>query len=148
MWAAKLPGEGALLYEAAVAMRDFMLQLGIAVDGGKDSLSMATMVGDTLVVSPGELVVMGYAPVPDITKVVTPDFKGGGVIGLIDLGRDRDRLGGSALAQSLGTLGNESPDVDADMLRRSFEAVQSLIDQDLITAYHDRSDGGLITAIA
>ncbi len=41
MWAAKLPGEGIRLYEAAVAMSDIMLNLGIAVDGGKDSLSMA-----------------------------------------------------------------------------------------------------------
>ena len=37
MWAAKLPGEGARLYDAAVAMRELMIELGIAVDGGKDS---------------------------------------------------------------------------------------------------------------
>jgi phosphoribosylformylglycinamidine synthase len=41
MWAAKLPGEGAALYDAAVAMRELMIELGIAVDGGKDSVSMA-----------------------------------------------------------------------------------------------------------
>ncbi|MDP2276805.1 MAG: AIR synthase-related protein, partial [Nitrospirota bacterium] len=41
MWAAKLPGEGARLYDAAVAVQDIMLELGIAIDGGKDSLSMA-----------------------------------------------------------------------------------------------------------
>jgi phosphoribosylformylglycinamidine synthase len=41
MWAAKLPGEGAALHDAAVAMKDIMLELGIAVDGGKDSISMA-----------------------------------------------------------------------------------------------------------
>ena len=28
MWAAKLPGEGARLYDAAVAVRDIMLELG------------------------------------------------------------------------------------------------------------------------
>ncbi|HSO21973.1 MAG TPA: phosphoribosylformylglycinamidine synthase, partial [Chondromyces sp.] len=36
MWAAKLPGEGAGLYDAAVAMSELMIELGIAVDGGKD----------------------------------------------------------------------------------------------------------------
>jgi len=41
MWAAKLPGEGARLYDAAVAMRELMIKLGIAVDGGKDSITMA-----------------------------------------------------------------------------------------------------------
>ena len=46
MWAAKLPGEGAALYDAAGAMCDMMLELGIAVDGGKDSLSMAALAPD------------------------------------------------------------------------------------------------------
>jgi phosphoribosylformylglycinamidine synthase len=44
MWPAKLPGEGAALYDAAVAMMELMLELGIAVDGGKDSISMAAVV--------------------------------------------------------------------------------------------------------
>lgn len=151
MWAAKRPGEGALLYEAAVAMRDFMIQLGIAIDGGKDSLSMATQVDDTLVVSPGELVIMGYAPVPDITKVATPDLKGSGCLGFINLGGPYARLGGSALAQALGQVGDETPDVDdlngASCLASAFAAVQELIERGLITAYHDVSDGGLITAV-
>lgn len=53
MWAAKLPGEGAALYDACVAMCDVMAQLGIAVDGGKDSLSMAARVGSETVKAPG-----------------------------------------------------------------------------------------------
>jgi len=130
-----------------------VLQLGIAIDGGKDSLSMATKVGETLAVSPGELVVMGYAPVPDITNVVTPDLKvrSGYVnaVGVIDLGFGNNRLGGSSLAQALGQIGNEAPDIeDVDLLRRAFEAVQELIAEGVIVSYHDRSDGGLITALA
>lgn len=149
MWAAKRPGEGALLYDAAVALRDIMLEVGIAIDGGKDSLSMATTVGDDFVVSPGELVIMGYAPVPDITKVVTPDFKGGGAIGFVGLGTGKNRLGGSALAQACGQIGNDSPDIDdPTLLKRVFEAVQQMVEEGLITAYHDVSDGGLITTIA
>lgn len=148
MVAAKLPGEGAVLYDAAIAMRDIMLQLGIAIDGGKDSLSMATRIGDESIVSPAELVVLGYAPVPDITKIVTPDFKGDGLIGFIDLGMGKNRLGGSALAQAFGQVGNDTPDIDdPDLLRRAFEAIQKLVHEGLITAYHDRSDGGLITTL-
>ncbi|MCI5183481.1 MAG: phosphoribosylformylglycinamidine synthase, partial [Candidatus Electrothrix sp. AW1] len=45
MWAPKLPGEGAAMNDAARAMRDAMIATGMAVDGGKDSLSMATKVG-------------------------------------------------------------------------------------------------------
>lgn len=40
MWAPKLAGEGAALNDAARAMRDAMIATGMAVDGGKDSLSM------------------------------------------------------------------------------------------------------------
>jgi phosphoribosylformylglycinamidine synthase len=78
MWAAKLEGETARLYKAAQATRDIMVKLGVAIDGGKDSLSMAAKVGKDVIKSPGELVISAYAQVPDITKVITPDFKKAG----------------------------------------------------------------------
>ncbi|MBN2543845.1 phosphoribosylformylglycinamidine synthase [bacterium] len=150
MWAPKLPGEGAALYDAATAMRDLMVELGIAIDGGKDSLSMATMIGDEIVKSPRELVISAYATVPDIYKVVTPDIKKPGESKLlfIDLGDGKNRMGGSALAQVYDQLGEESPDVEsAEILKNAFNAIQELINEGLILAYHDRSDGGLITTL-
>jgi len=75
MWAPKLAGEGAAIYDAARAMRDLMIEVGMAADGGKDSLSMATMVGDETVKSPRELVISAYAAVPDIRTIITPDIK-------------------------------------------------------------------------
>jgi phosphoribosylformylglycinamidine synthase len=148
MWAPKLPGEGAALYDAACAMKDLMIQLGIAVDGGKDSLSMATRVGEEIVKSPRELVISAYATMPDITKVVTPDIKtpGNSQLILIEITKGQARLGGSALAQVYGQIGNNSPDVDdPDMLKRAFHAIQKLMSENLILAGHDISDGGLIT---
>lgn len=53
MWAAKLPGEGACLWDACKAMCEVMGQLGVAIDGGKDSLSMAARVGTETVKAPG-----------------------------------------------------------------------------------------------
>ncbi len=155
MWAPKLPGEGADLYDAAVAMRDIMLELEIAVDGGKDSLSMAARVTDSAghsgtVKSPGTLVISAYASCPDITKVVTPDIKKPGQSKLlfIDAARGKNRLGGSALAQCYGQVGDESPDIDdIPLLKRSFTVIQRLISESLIEAGHDRSDGGLITTL-
>jgi phosphoribosylformylglycinamidine synthase len=148
MWAPKLPGEGAALYDAACAMKDLMIQLDIAVDGGKDSLSMATRVGEEIVKSPRELVISAYATMPDITKVVTPDIKtpGNSQLILIEITKGQARLGGSALAQVYGQIGNNSPDVDdPDMLKRAFHAIQKLMSENLILAGHDISDGGLIT---
>jgi phosphoribosylformylglycinamidine synthase len=155
MWAAKLPGEGAKLYDAAVALSTVLTQLGIAIDGGKDSLSMATQVrkktGDTETVkSPGALVISAYATCPDITKVITPEIRRPGQSKLlfIDPANGSNRLGGSALAQVFNQVGNESPDVDdPEVLKRAFNAVQTLIEKKLILSGHDRSDGGLITTL-
>jgi phosphoribosylformylglycinamidine synthase len=155
MWAAKLPGEGAALHDAAVAMSDLMLELGIAVDGGKDSLSMAARApltddGEEIVKAPGALVVSAYVSCPNITQTVTPSLElpGRGRLLLIDLGGGRHRLGGSALAQVYSQLGDVPPDVDdPEALARAFRAVQELIAVRLVTAGHDRSDGGLVTAL-
>ena len=155
MWAPKLPGEGARLYDAAVAMRDVMIEFGMAVDGGKDTLSMAARVtnpdgSSETVKSPGTLVISAYVTCPDITKTVTPDLKAPGKskILFIDLGTGQDRLGGSALAQVFGQVGDKSPDLDdPQLLTRTFHAVQRLIEDDLILAGHDRSDGGLATTL-
>ncbi len=155
MWAAKLPGEGAALHDAAVAMRDMMLELGIAVDGGKDSISMAARAPgpdgeDETVKAPGSLVVSAYVTCPDITKTVTPDLKlpGTGRLLFVDLGRANCRLGGSALAQVYGQVGDVSPDVEnAKLLGRAFNAVQELISAGRVSAGHDRSDGGLVTTL-
>ena len=155
MWAPKLPGEGARLYDAAVAMRDIMLELGIAVDGGKDSLSMAAKVPlpdgtSETVKSPGTLVISAYGTCPNITNVITPDLKAPGRSKLlfIDIAGGKDRLGGSALAQTFKQLGDTSPDVeDAELLRRAFNAVQAMLSEEIILSGHDRSDGGLITTV-
>ncbi|MBI5026066.1 MAG: phosphoribosylformylglycinamidine synthase [Nitrospirae bacterium] len=155
MWAAKFPGEGAAIYDAALAMRDIMMELGIAVDGGKDSLSMAAVVqkmrGEKEIVkAPGSLVISAYVTCPDITKVITPDIKSPGQSRLlyIDLGNGRYRLGGSALAHVYNQIGDESPDMeDPDLLKRAFAATQRLIDEGIILSGHDISDGGLIVTL-
>jgi phosphoribosylformylglycinamidine synthase len=151
MWAAKQPYEGARLYDAACAVRDVMIELGIAADGGKDSLSMSVKIGDQTVKSPGQMVVFGGAPVRDITKVATPDIKhpGRSTLGLIEFSVGKNRLGGSSLAQALGQLGNEVPDFDdVPAGLRALKAKSMLHGQELILSLHDRSDGGLITCIA
>lgn len=122
MWPAKLPGEGAALYDACAAMCDVMSSLGIAIDGGKDSLSMAARVGGETVKAPGSLVISVYAACPDIRATITPDLKipdGTGNLVLVKFGCDsRFRLGGSALAQVYNQLGNDSPDLDDAKVRK------------------------------
>ncbi|CAF2064768.1 unnamed protein product [Brassica napus] len=151
MYAAKLEGEGSAMYDAAIALADAMIELGIAIDGGKDSLSMAAHADGEVVKAPGNLVISAYVTCPDITKTVTPDLKlgddAGGVLLHVDLAKGKRRLGGSALAQVFGQIGNDCPDVDdVPYLKNVFEGVQALISEDLVSAGHDISDGGLIVA--
>jgi len=155
MWAAKLPGEGAKIYDAAIALKDVLVEFGIAVDGGKDSLSMAAMVTDSsgkteVVKAPGTLVISAYVTCPDVTKVITPDIKRPDESKLIyiDLGKGKYRIGGTALAQVYRQIGNKSPDLDdPQLLKRAFNIIQEFISEDLILSGHDRSDGGLITTL-
>jgi len=57
-------------------------------------------------------------------------------------------MGGSALAQVYGQVGNEVPDVDnANQLKAFFGVIQSLNAEGKILAYHDRSDGGLFVTL-
>ncbi|XP_047128981.1 phosphoribosylformylglycinamidine synthase isoform X1 [Hydra vulgaris] len=150
MWPAKLPGEGSRIYEACEAMCDMLSSLGVAVDGGKDSLSMAARVESKVVKAPGSLVVSLYAPCPDVRKKVTPDFKvSGNEILFLKMNEiSKWRVGGSALAQVFRQIGNDSPDIsDFQMFSQAFIATQALIGQSLIVSGHDISDGGLITSL-
>ncbi|KAM2960900.1 hypothetical protein FF1_030543 [Malus domestica] len=147
MYAAKLNGEGAAMYDAATALSEAMIELGIAIDGGKDSLSMAAHVAGEVVKAPGNLVMSVYCTCPDITKTVTPDLKlkDDGLLLHIDLAKGKRRLGGSALAQVFDQIGNDCPDIeDVPYLKRVFEGVQDLLSDELISAGHDISDGGLL----
>lgn len=130
-----------------------MSKLGIAIDGGKDSLSMAARVGKDTVKAPGTLVVSNYAPCPDVRKIITPDLKAPamnqeGTLIFVDLSNGKNRLGGSALAQCYKQLGKESPDVEnvTDLIN-AFNATQQLIKEGALLSGHDISDGGLITCL-
>eukprot|EP00903_Cladosiphon_okamuranus_P019183 g17645.t1 len=150
MWAAKLPGECAKMWKACVALRQALLDCGVGIDGGKDSLSMAARCGDELVKSPGTLVMTLYCTCPDVTKTVTPDLKlkGTGRLLYVDLGNGKARVGGTCLAQVHNQLGETPPDVeDFKPLVAAFKATQTLLDTGAISAGHDRSDGGLASLL-
>lgn len=149
MYAAKLPGEGAKMWDACVALRDSLLELGVGIDGGKDSLSMAARCGNEVTKAPGELTMTVYCTCPDVTKTITPDLKcpeGGSKLLFIDLGHGKNRLGGSALSTVFAQVGNVSPDIeDFATFKKALVTTQGLFDK--ITAGHDRSDGGLAVTL-
>ncbi|MGE5183761.1 MAG: phosphoribosylformylglycinamidine synthase, partial [Acidobacteriota bacterium] len=146
MAAAGHKGEDARLYAAVRAASELCVALGIAIPVGKDSMSMATRWDGKSVVSPVTLVATAFGPVEDVRRAVTPQLRGGWLFH-VDLGGGKARLGGSVLAQCFGQLGEEPPDLDDPArLRGFYDAVQTLVADGSLLAYHDISDGGLIVA--
>jgi phosphoribosylformylglycinamidine synthase len=157
MAAAGHPGEDARLYDTVHAIgMELCPALGITIPVGKDSMSMKTRWENSgeerSVTSPLSLVITGFAPVQDVRATLTPQLhldQGDTDLILIDLGRGQNRLGGSALAQVYNSIGQAAPDLDdAEDLKAFFAVIQGLNQDELLLAYHDRSDGGLLTTLA
>jgi phosphoribosylformylglycinamidine synthase len=150
------PGEDAALYATVRAVgEDLCPALGIAIPVGKDSLSMKTTWSDGAakksVVAPVSLIVTAFSPVGDVRKTWTPQLRtdlGSAVLLLVDLGAGANRLGGSVFAQVHGALGSTPPDLDdAARLKGLAAALHDLRAQNLVLAYHDRSDGGVFATL-
>ncbi|MBA6410553.1 phosphoribosylformylglycinamidine synthase [Pseudoalteromonas sp. 5Ae-yellow] len=159
MAAAGHPGEDAGLYEAVKAVGEELCPaLGLTIPVGKDSMSMKTTwkdEGDSQeksVTSPLSLVITAFGRVDDVRKTVTPQLrtdKGDTSLILVDLGAGKNRMGASSLAQVYKQLGDVTPDVDSpELLKGFYNAMQALVADNKLLAYHDRSDGGLFTTVA
>lgn len=156
MFAKSGPGDGARLVDAARALRDAMLILKVAIDGGKDSGSMTVHGARNpndgslhIVHAPLQLMLTAYVKVPNVTRQVGPDLKvTGNTLIHVDVARGNRRLGGTAFAQVLGQLGNECPDADMREVKKVFRAVQSLVAQRRVVAVQNFDGEGLaVTAI-
>ncbi|MFB0975182.1 MAG: phosphoribosylformylglycinamidine synthase, partial [Tolumonas sp.] len=157
MAAAGHPGEDAGLYAAVKAVGEELCpELELTVPVGKDSMSMKTrwQQGDEQreVIAPLSLIITAFARVDDVRNTVTPQLrtdKGETDLIFIDLGNGKNRLGASCLAQVYKQLGDKAPDVDCpSQLKGFFNAMQTLVADRKLLAYHDRSDGGLFVTLA
>ncbi|MBV1881467.1 MAG: phosphoribosylformylglycinamidine synthase [Pseudomonadales bacterium] len=172
MAAAGYPGEDQALFDTVKAIgMELCPELGITIPVGKDSMSMRTVWDDSVksdsaqkggqkgdkkgdqksVTSPLSLIITAFAPVMDVRKSLTPQIQmtaNASELLLIDLGRGKNRLGATALAQVYKAVGTESADVEsASDLKGLFSAIQVLNNQGKLLAYHDRSDGGLMVTL-
>ncbi len=150
-------GQDAALYDTVKAVgMELCPALGISIPVGKDSLSMRTVWQDSeqrkKVSSPVSLIVTAFASLADVRGTLTPQLKreeADSTLILIDLGRGHGRLGGSVLAQVLEREEGAVPDLDDPQdLVRLVAAINELRQRGDLLAYHDRSDGGLLAAVA
>ncbi|KAJ1733186.1 phosphoribosylformylglycinamidine synthase [Coemansia biformis] len=156
MAAASHPGEGARLYGAVEALSVLCQDLGISVPVGKDSMSMQVRwqpeeegAAERNVTAPVSLVVTAFAAANNTRATLTPQLQQCDTatkLLFVDLAPGRRRMGGSALAQVYGRTGACVPDVENPrQLVGFFNTLQA--QRPSILAYHDRSDGGLLTTL-
>lgn len=147
-------GEDEKLYRTVEATSQICQALGLSIPVGKDSLSMKTVWQDEgeqkSVVSPLSLIITAFAPVKDVRKTITPELQNvpDSALLLVDLGNGQARMGGSALGQVYNQMAGQAPDIEAGRLKAFYNAIQQLVTEDKLLAYHDRGDGGLFATLA
>ena len=155
MCASGFPGEDAKLYEAVKAIgMELCPKLGLTIPVGKDSMSMKSTWNENgdekSVTAPLSLIISAFSKIPDARIQATPllNTKVDSELFLIDLGLGKNRMGGSCLAQVYNQVGRTSPDLDDPTLfAKFFSLINRLNKEKLISAYHDRSDGGVVTTL-
>jgi phosphoribosylformylglycinamidine synthase len=130
--------------QAVEGMAEACEALGTPVTGGNVSFYNETN-GEAIFPTP----TVGMVAIhPDITKAVTPGFKNHGDV-IVVLGETRDELGGSEYLKVVhGEIGHDAPALDLEIEQKVQRVVLSAIEEGLVTAAHDVSDGGLAVALA
>ncbi len=149
-------GEDANLFATVqVVGKELCPELDIVIPVGKDSLSMKSVWEEgnksKSVTAPLSLIISAFAPVTDVRQTLTPQLNlelEQSCLLLIDLGANKNRLGGAAIAQVYSQTGETPADLDdTALIKNFFAAITELKSEKLIHAYHDRSDGGLLACV-
>lgn len=140
------------LVRAALACYDLALAWKTPFISGKDSLNNEFAWLDVhgvkqSIAIPSSLLISAMGQVDDVGKCVTMDLKQAGNL-LFLVGATRNELGGSHAAMVWKQSGGQVPTVDPDLAWRIFEGLHRAIDQGLVRACHDLSEGGLSVALA
>ncbi len=157
MCAAGQAGEDEKLFRTVEAVGlELCPQLGLTIPVGKDSMSMRTAWQtadgeEKSVTAPMSLIVSAFSPVTDVRLTVDPQIQldsGDTALLLVDLGEGRNRLGGSILAQTQKQFGRDVADLNnPNKISIFFSLIQKLLEKEILLAYHDRSDGGLLATL-
>ena len=149
------PGEDAKLYEAVKSIgMELCPELGLTIPVGKDSMSMRSSWDEDgkkkSVTAPLSLIISAFSKTPDTRLQITPllDTEIESELFLVDLGLGKNRMGGSCLAQVFNQIGSDAPDLDnPELFSKFFSLINAFNKENLITAYHDRSDGGALISL-
>jgi phosphoribosylformylglycinamidine synthase subunit PurSL len=137
---------GALI-RAAQACHDMSLAYGVPFISGKDSLNNEFVFEGKTISIPHSLLISAVGIMDDVKKTVSMDLKSMGD-SIYIIGVTGNDLGGSEYFAAHNATGNNVPRVDAVQSRQNMEALSAAINQGLVKACHDCSEGGIGVALA
>jgi phosphoribosylformylglycinamidine synthase len=131
-------------YEACRGLGDIARELNLPFMSGNVSFyneSIKTSV-------PPTPEIMGIGLVKDIRKCITVDFKSEENPLYLVGKKTENEMGGSEYLKAIKKKGGCVPRVDVKILKRSMNAIISVIDKKLISSCHDISQGGIAVCLA
>jgi phosphoribosylformylglycinamidine synthase len=139
------------LVRAALGCYDTAVAFGTPFISGKDSLNNEFSYdgpnGRRTISIPPTLLISALGQVDDVSHCVSMDLKKSGNL-LYLVGLTKNELGGSHLNLVLGLTGGRAPAVDVQIAKQTFEQLHQAIENGIVRACHDLSEGGLAVAAA
>ncbi len=139
------------LVRACKALYEYAVAFGTPFISGKDSMYndfVGELDGRRVKISaPPTILISALGIIEDVGKAVTMDLKEPGNL-LYVLGETREELGGSEYLAMKGLVGDRVPHVDASPARERYRRLHRAIQEGLVRACHDCSEGGLGVALA
>ena len=127
---------------AAIQLKDYP-EATLPVIAGNVSLYNESAKGSI----PPSPMISCLGTLPDIDYAITFDLKQNDSL-LIMIGERKEECGGSVYYQLFGELGSQIPKPDLKSLNNEIQGVSEAIQQGLILAAHDISEGGVAVALA
>ena len=137
------------LTRACKACYDIAVAYGTPFISGKDSLYneyQDTETGEQIAI-PHTLLISAICVMDDVTKAISMDAKSEGDLVYV-VGKTYNEMGGSHYYSAHGFIGNSVPQVRPEEGRQTMESLSAAIENDLVCACHDCSEGGIGVAAA
>ncbi|MDD5127617.1 MAG: AIR synthase-related protein, partial [Dehalococcoidales bacterium] len=135
------------LVRSAQACHDMALAYGAPFISGKDSLNNEFHYQGKTIAIPHTLLISSVSVIDDVSRTVSMDFKKPGDL-IYLVGTTFRELGGSEYYAAHGQIGASVPRVEPQRAKVLMESLSLAIEQGLVRACHDLSEGGLGVALA
>lgn len=137
----------AQLVRACKALADCCLAYGLPCISGKDSMKNDYTGGGVKISIPPTVLFSVIGVMDDTRLAVSSDFKNAGDV-LYIIGQTKNELAGSEIASELSLNATQVPEVNPSEALVAYRALYQAMQQRLVSACHDLSDGGFAVALA